>query len=351
MRPFFLIATLIPATTIALLICNDKTMRPGILRFSAPPMKRGPFESVLVCSSEAVRSDRRRVILGGVLSREAILRAASGGKARGKHSAGNIAARKASLEFLSGAVNEAIYRQRKILLALERQGSESQFQSTSSEGVHTTQNDAVIRRRDEVKCTLERLMLRRKIVNDLMEMRTTEPSRERNGKKSEVENDLVKMGFKSILETTDTSTWSSYRDQQKESGRPKGFGGLVFMSPRGIPILVGRTGAHADETLRRVSQGSDLWFQVTDYAGSRVLLRTSLQRGLKGSKKCIQMAANIAAYYSQSRFESNVDVMYTDSKHVAKRGSKVGRMRLKKSLGTMVGYPHEVADITEGREP
>lgn len=159
-------------------------------------------------------------------------------------------------------------------------------------------------------------------------------------------------------------TWkiiSEQRSRGDEFGRPRGFTGLVFYSPLGVPILVGKPKAESDEALRRASQGSDLWFQVEDYEGSRVLLRSSQVKGTKNSKKCVQMAADLAARYSiwgrtspDARGEpatTTVPVMYTDSKHVAKRGTKVGRMRKKKSLGTMAGRPSNVEDLTRGLEP
>jgi hypothetical protein len=146
-----------------------------------------------------------------------------------------------------------------------------------------------------------------------------------------------------------------------EFGRPKEFTGLVFHSPLGVPILVGKSKAESDGILRRASQGSDLWFQVEDYEGSRVLLRSSLVRGTKNSKMCIQMAADLAAYYSvwgRDQYHNNNDycfdtvpVMYTDSKHVAKRGTKVGRMRKRKSLGRLMGRPSSVESIARELEP
>ena len=159
-------------------------------------------------------------------------------------------------------------------------------------------------------------------------------------------------------------TWKIIAERSSttgEFGRPKEFAGLVFHSPLGVPILVGKSKAESDGILRRVSQGSDLWFQVEDYEGSRVLLRSSLVRGTKNSKMCIQMAADLAAYYSvwgRDHYHSKNDycfdtvpVMYTDSKHVAKRGTKVGRMRKRKSLGRLMGRPSSVESIAQELEP
>lgn len=66
-------------------------------------------------------------------------------------------------------------------------------------------------------------------------------------------------------------------------GRPEGFDGLVLESPHGIPILVSPH-RFSDELLRRVSRGTDLWFQVAKGRGSRVLLRTSMVRSI--ARRC-----------------------------------------------------------------
>jgi predicted ribosome quality control (RQC) complex YloA/Tae2 family protein len=128
-------------------------------------------------------------------------------------------------------------------------------------------------------------------------------------------------------------------------GRPEGFDGLVIESPRGVPILVARQ-KFSDELLRRIGRGTDLWFQAQGGRGSRVLLRTSMCRGLsRSSRECMETAADLAAYFSDwKRATESVDVMYTDSRHVAKRGSRVGQMKGGKRLGTIRACPWRVAE-------
>jgi len=82
-------------------------------------------------------------------------------------------------------------------------------------------------------------------------------------------------------------------------GRPKGFTGLLFLSPHGVPILVGdgkgSKGGGSGKSLQAVaSSRGDLWFQVREGRGAIVLLRASMLRGLKGSRACSQMAADLA---------------------------------------------------------
>ena len=134
-------------------------------------------------------------------------------------------------------------------------------------------------------------------------------------------------------------------------GRPDGFDGLVIPSPRDIPILIGRQ-SFSDEVLRRVGRGTDLWFQVREGRGSRVLLRTSMVRHMtKSPRECMEMAADLAAHFSQwrpthhSNFDEEVEIMFTDSRHVAKRGGRVGQMKDSKRLGTLWARPARIADV------
>ena len=129
-------------------------------------------------------------------------------------------------------------------------------------------------------------------------------------------------------------------------GRPEDFDGLVVESPRGIPILIGRK-QFSDAVLRRVARGTDLWFQTRDGSGSRVLLRTSMVRSMTRSpRECQEAAADLAAYFSGwRRADEDVEIIFTDSKHVAKRGARVGQMKDSKRLGILSGRPWRVAEL------
>ena len=144
------------------------------------------------------------------------------------------------------------------------------------------------------------------------------------------------------LETFDAD--AAARDQ---FGRPSGFDGLVIASPRGVPILVARR-SFSDELLRRAGRGTDLWFQAIEgRGGSRVLLRTSCVPSLsKSPRECVEFAADLAAYFGGGARggDDAVEVMYTDSRRVAKRGSRVGQLKPKKRLGTVWARPDRVAD-------
>jgi hypothetical protein len=65
----------------------------------------------------------------------------------------------------------------------------------------------------------------------------------------------------------------------------------------------------------------------------------------------MEMAADLAAYFSDSRpsanWETDVQVMFTDSRHVAKRGTRVGQMKENKKLGMLWARPSRVADVAK----
>ena len=292
--------------------------------------------------------------LHGTMLRSSLQKRAAAGQKRKRPTSGAVNKDESrstpiiSLEFLEGATREALFRQRRILEALreqtDMQGRQGQQEQASIESVN--------KRREEIQQSMAKIQ---SIQIEMKELKQSPASGADLIALQTIKDKLIELGFQSVL-SQGPDSWRHVQDlcrnSKAEFGRPADFTGLVYKSPHGVPILVGRKGEHNDEILRRISQGSDLWFQCEDYSGSRVLLRTSLARGLKNSKSCRQAAADLAAYYSDYRrkFES-VPIMYTDSKRVAKRGSKKGQMRKRKSLGTMYGYPGNVYDMCQGQEP
>ena len=111
-----------------------------------------------------------------------------------------------------------------------------------------------------------------------------------------LKRDMQEIGLGNLLESFDVDA-----PARGIWGRPDDFEGLVVSSPKhGIPILISRQ-RHSDSVLRRVSRGTDLWFQAREGRGSRVLLRTSMRRNLsKSPRECMEVAAAYAAFFSDS---------------------------------------------------
>ena len=96
----------------------------------------------------------------------------------------------------------------------------------------------------------------------------------------------------------------------------------------GFEILIGRNSRENDELTFRVAGPDDFWMHVADYSGSHVVVRNpSKARVLPDS--VLSKAAQLAAYYSQARNSSKVEVHYTLRKHVSKpRKAKAGLVKL-----------------------
>jgi predicted ribosome quality control (RQC) complex YloA/Tae2 family protein len=110
-----------------------------------------------------------------------------------------------------------------------------------------------------------------------------------------------------------------------ETTRSKRFRTLQI---EGRDVLVGKGARENDELTFDVAGPEDFWFHVADYSGSHVVVRNpSKDRDLDES--VLVKAAQLAAYFSQARNSSKVDVHYTKRKHVTKpRRAKPGLVRL-----------------------
>jgi len=80
----------------------------------------------------------------------------------------------------------------------------------------------------------------------------------------------------------------------------------------GAHLLVGRTATQSDTATFRLASPEDLWFHARGVPGGHVILRT--EPGVTPND--IEEAASIAAAYSKSRTEAQVDVIYTEKRYV-----------------------------------
>ena len=80
----------------------------------------------------------------------------------------------------------------------------------------------------------------------------------------------------------------------------------------GAHLLVGRTAGQNDTATFRLASPEDLWFHARGVPGAHVILRT--EGGITPAD--IEEAASLAATYSKSRNEAQVDVLYTERRYV-----------------------------------
>ncbi|MGK0304275.1 MAG: putative ribosome quality control (RQC) complex YloA/Tae2 family protein [Planctomycetota bacterium] len=90
-----------------------------------------------------------------------------------------------------------------------------------------------------------------------------------------------------------------------------------FTSTEGYPIFVGRNNNQNDELTMRYAKGNDLWLHVGGgRPGSHVVVRLPKQK--TASLETLLDAASLAVYYSKSRGEPRIEVIYTFKKHIKK---------------------------------
>jgi predicted ribosome quality control (RQC) complex YloA/Tae2 family protein len=99
------------------------------------------------------------------------------------------------------------------------------------------------------------------------------------------------------------------RKQQEKLPQP-----LRVRTRYGAAVLIGRTAGQNDVATFRLADADDLWLHARGVPGSHVILRT----GQGFTEADLREAASYAAAYSRARNEAQVDVIYTEKKHVRK---------------------------------
>ncbi|HLQ77479.1 MAG TPA: NFACT family protein [Terriglobia bacterium] len=138
----------------------------------------------------------------------------------------------------------------------------------------------------------------------------------------------------------DWDTWLAIanRIQKEQDSSNPGGPAVTSGAPRqkrfrsvivdGREILVGRSSRENDELTFQMATPDDFWLHAGDYSGSHVVIRNP-EREKDPPENVLTKAAQLAAYFSQARNSSKVEVHYTRRKHVSKpRKAKPGLVRL-----------------------
>jgi hypothetical protein len=96
-----------------------------------------------------------------------------------------------------------------------------------------------------------------------------------------------------------------------------------YLTSRGLSLLVGRNARENHHLTFRVARAEDLWLHARDVPGSHVVLRDN--EGRAGATD-LREAAEVAAFFSEARGESLVDVHVTRRKHVRPARGGPGRV-------------------------
>lgn len=99
----------------------------------------------------------------------------------------------------------------------------------------------------------------------------------------------------------------------RSGGRAQRSEPRAYVSPDGFQILVGRNARQNDALTFERAKADDLWLHARGHAGAHVVV---LSNGVNLPQTTLEFAASLAAYFSQARAESGVDVIYAPRKNV-----------------------------------
>lgn len=123
-----------------------------------------------------------------------------------------------------------------------------------------------------------------------------------------IKNELINQGYMKK---------KGFKKEKKIISKPH-----CFISKTGFEILVGKNNVENDQLTFKKASNSDIWLHTKDIPGSHVIIST---KGQSVDDETLLLAAEIAAYYSKSKYASKVPVDYTEVRHVKKpSGSKPG---------------------------
>jgi predicted ribosome quality control (RQC) complex YloA/Tae2 family protein len=104
----------------------------------------------------------------------------------------------------------------------------------------------------------------------------------------------------------------------------------IFTVDGGFTVYAGKSSANNDTLTMKWAKPNDLWFHARGSSGSHVVLKIGSGSG-NPSKKAIDQAAGIAAYYSKMKNANNVPVAMTEKKYVRKpKGVPAGTVVIEK---------------------
>jgi predicted ribosome quality control (RQC) complex YloA/Tae2 family protein len=104
----------------------------------------------------------------------------------------------------------------------------------------------------------------------------------------------------------------------------------------GVTIFVGRDGSDNDRTTFEFAKPFELWFHTQQCPGSHVVMKFP-NKQFQPSRREIEEAASVAAWFSKARNDSLVPVCYAERRHVRKpRKAKPGLVTVEKEKSVMV---------------
>lgn len=104
----------------------------------------------------------------------------------------------------------------------------------------------------------------------------------------------------------------------------------IFTVEGGFTVYAGKNSVNNDLLTFRYAKPNDLWFHARGSSGSHVVLKLGTGHGTP-TKKAVEQAASIAAYYSKMKNAKHVPVAMTERKYIHKpKGAPAGTVALDK---------------------
>ena len=127
-------------------------------------------------------------------------------------------------------------------------------------------------------------------------------------------------------------------DAAKKRVRQSKLAPMRFASTDGYPIYVGRNNRQNDELTFKLARKDDIWLHAQKVHGSHVIISCG---GTKPPDDTVTQAAQLAAYYSESKGGQNISVDVTPVKQVKKlSGAKPG-MVIYHTYNTVIVNPYK----------
>jgi len=153
----------------------------------------------------------------------------------------------------------------------------------------------------------------------------------------------TKIKFRSSSNTQNKNSATAKKKYKSNSSQTQSFRTLT--SPySGLKILVGRNRRDNDQISLQIARKDDRWLHARGCPGAHVLIKK--RRGdPEITPDCLQFAANLAAFYSDSRTERKAVISVAEPKHIQKpRGAPLGAVKIRQELQTILGNPMDVPE-------
>lgn len=109
----------------------------------------------------------------------------------------------------------------------------------------------------------------------------------------------------------------------------------TFPLDDGFVLYVGKNAANNDELTMKFAKQNDIWLHARGVSGSHAILKITGKE--KPTKRILEQAAEITAYYSSARNASYTPVAYTERKYVRKpKGANPGAVVIEREKVIMV---------------